>query len=137
MSFIEYATLPPKPIDLNSRNAIKPSRFADEAEQRRVSIMPVNCHRTFISSSYSSDTQVSPLLGGVRLMDMPKIRCPKTGRALTNRYMESATFRSSAVFFSRTYCPHCHAMHEWFAKDAWVWESESSECEAACERQVA
>jgi hypothetical protein len=34
-------------------------------------------------------------------MDMPKIRCPKTGRALTNRYMESATFRSSAVFFSR------------------------------------
>ncbi len=67
-------------------------------------------------------------------MDMPKIRCPKTGRALINRYMKSAAFRSSAVFFSRTYCPFRHEMHQWFAKEAWVW---NSECEAACERQVA
>ena len=71
-------------------------------------------------------------------MGMLTIRCPKTGRALsTSRYVESAAFRSSPVFFDRTYCPHCRAMHEWFAKDAWVWESESSECEAACEGQVA
>jgi len=27
LSFIEYATLPPKPIDLNSRNAIKLSKL--------------------------------------------------------------------------------------------------------------
>jgi hypothetical protein len=71
-------------------------------------------------------------------MGILMIRCPKTGRAIsTGRCVESATFRSSPVFFSRTYCPLCNAMHEWFAKDAWVWESESSECEAACERQVA
>lgn len=71
-------------------------------------------------------------------MGMLMIRCPKTGRALaTGRYVESAIFRSSPVFFSRTYCPLCNAMHEWFAKSAWVCDCESSECEAACERQVA
>ena len=53
-------------------------------------------------------------------MGMIMIRCPKTGRALsTGKLVESAAFRSSPVFFSRTYCPFCDAMHEWFAKDAW------------------
>jgi hypothetical protein len=65
------------------------------------------------------------------------IRCPKTGQAIfTGRYVKSATFRSTPVFFSRTYCPLCHATHEWFAKDAWVCDSECSESEAASERQV-
>jgi hypothetical protein len=71
-------------------------------------------------------------------MGMLTIRCPKTGWALsTSRYVESAAFRSSPAFFDRTYCPHCRAMHEWFAKDAWVCDSECFECEGACEQQVA
>ncbi len=71
-------------------------------------------------------------------MSMLMIRCPKTGRAIfTGRYIESAVFRSSPVFFSRTYCPLCDVTHEWFAKDAWVCDPECCECEAACDRQVA
>jgi hypothetical protein len=71
-------------------------------------------------------------------MSMLMIRCPKTGRAIsTGREVESAAFRSGAVFFSRTYCPLCHVTHEWFAQDAWVCDSEVSECDAACEQQVA
>ncbi len=71
-------------------------------------------------------------------MGMLMIRCPKTGRAIsTGTYVEIPAFRSAPVFFSRTYCLHCHAMHEWFARDAWVRESEHSECECKCERQVA
>jgi hypothetical protein len=66
------------------------------------------------------------------------IRCPKTGLALsTGRYVDSASFRSSPVFFSRTYCPICRAVHEWFAKEAWICECDCSECEGACERQAA
>ncbi len=66
------------------------------------------------------------------------IRCPKTGQAIsTGRYVEPTAFRSSPVFFSRTYCPLCRIMHEWFAKDAWVGETGSSECELVCEPQVA
>jgi hypothetical protein len=41
-------------------------------------------------------------------MSMLMIRCPKTGQAIsTGREVESAAFRSTAVFFSRTYCPLC------------------------------
>ena len=71
-------------------------------------------------------------------MGMLMIRCPKTGRAIsTDRYVELATFRTSAVFFSQTYCPLCRVTHEWFAKDAWVCDLSCSELEAARERQVA
>ena len=43
-------------------------------------------------------------------MGMLMIRCPITGRPFfTGRYVETATFRASPVFFSRTYCPHCRA----------------------------
>jgi hypothetical protein len=63
-------------------------------------------------------------------MGMIMIRCPKTRQTIsTGRYVEPATFRSTPVFFSRTYCPLCRIMHEWFAKDAWVTETASSECE--------
>jgi protein-arginine kinase activator protein McsA len=66
------------------------------------------------------------------------IRCQKTGRAIsTGRYVDLAAFRSSPVFFSRTYCPLCHVTHEWFAQDAWVCDSGCSECDAASEQQVA
>jgi hypothetical protein len=71
-------------------------------------------------------------------MSMIMIRCPKTGRVIpTGRYVASATFRATPVFFSRTYCSLCHVMHEWFAKDAWVCDSECSECDTVCERRVA
>ena len=66
------------------------------------------------------------------------IRSPKTGRAIfTGREVEPASFRSSPVFFSRTYCPLCRETHEWFAKDAWTCDPDCSECEAARERQLA
>ena len=71
-------------------------------------------------------------------MGMIMIRCPKTGQAIsTGRYVEPATFRSTPVFFGRTYCRLCRITHEWFAKDAWVCETAASECETVCEGQVA
>jgi hypothetical protein len=58
------------------------------------------------------------------LMGMITIRCPKTRQGVsTGRYVEPTTFRSSPVFFSRTYCPLCRSMHEWFAKEV---ETESA-----------
>jgi hypothetical protein len=36
--------------------------------------------------------------------------------------MDGERFRCSAVFFSRTYCRMCVATHEWFAREAWVYE---------------
>jgi hypothetical protein len=71
-------------------------------------------------------------------MGMLMIRCPKTGRAIfTGRYVEYRAFRTIPVFFSRTYCPHCRVRHEWFVRDAWICDSESSECKPVSERQVA
>jgi hypothetical protein len=64
-------------------------------------------------------------------MGILMIHCSKTGRAIsTGIYFESAAaFRSSPVFFGQTYCPHCDATHEWFAKDAWLCESDEAERE--------
>jgi hypothetical protein len=63
-------------------------------------------------------------------MGMLMIRCPKTGRAIsTGRHVESRLFSSTPVFFGSTYCPHCRVKHEWFVKDAWVCDSDPSECE--------
>jgi hypothetical protein len=51
------------------------------------------------------------------------IRCPKTAREIsTGIKADWRAFGSVPVFFSRTFCPHCRANHEWFAKDAWVRE---------------
>ncbi len=56
---------------------------------------------------------------------MIMIRCPKTGREIsTGRDVAAVAFRASPVFFSRTYCPFCRVLHEWFARDAWVGDSE-------------
>lgn len=60
-------------------------------------------------------------------MGMIMIRCPKTRRAVsTGIIAEREDFRASPVFFSRVLCPHCRATHEWFAKDAWICDSDSS-----------
>jgi hypothetical protein len=51
------------------------------------------------------------------------IKCPQTGRAIpTGIKADRENFRCSAVFFARTYCSICQANHEWFAKEAWVYE---------------
>jgi hypothetical protein len=49
------------------------------------------------------------------------IKCPETGREIPTGYeADPMRFRSSPVFFARSYCPICRAEHEWFAQDAWV-----------------
>ena len=67
-------------------------------------------------------------LSGNGFMGLLMIHCPNTGQALiTGTYIDAAAFGSMPVFFRRTYCPHCRADHEWFAKDAWVCGSEFSD----------
>ena len=67
-------------------------------------------------------------------MGILMIRCATTGRAIsTGTYVKAAAFYSSPVFFGQTFCPHCNATHEWFARDAWVSESAHTEGEATCE----
>ena len=86
---------------------------------------------------FANDQYLTPQ-AGVRRMSCLWIRCPKTGRAIfTGREVESASFRSSPVFFSHTYCTLCRETHEWFVKDAWVCDPNCSECKAAREQQVA
>ena len=71
-------------------------------------------------------------------MGMIMIRCPETQRAIsTGMQIDCATFRSTPVFFSHTYCSFCRTRHEWFAKDAWVCDSGTADCEPSCERRVA
>jgi hypothetical protein len=63
-------------------------------------------------------------------MGILMIRCPQTQRAIpTGKHVTSTSFRSSPVFFGRTFCPLCQAAHEWFAQDAWVSDSEDSKSE--------
>ena len=71
-------------------------------------------------------------------MGMVMIRCPETQRAIsTGMQVDRATFHSTPVFFSRTLCPLCGWEHEWFAKDAWVCDSSTADCDPNCEHQVA
>jgi hypothetical protein len=66
-------------------------------------------------------------------MSMLFIRCPNTRRAISaGRHATFEVFHSSPVFFGRTYCRLCGLSHEWFAKDAWVCDSECSEGEEFC-----
>jgi hypothetical protein len=52
------------------------------------------------------------------------ITCPQTGHAIpTGITVDREKFRSSTVFFARTYCAICRANHEWFAREAWLCES--------------
>ena len=71
-------------------------------------------------------------------MGLLLIRCPKTGRAIsTGRNATAAALRCSPVFFSQTYCALCHETHQWFATEAWVKDSESSEQEDVRKERVA
>jgi hypothetical protein len=52
------------------------------------------------------------------------IKCPNTGKPIeTGMIVDAPSFRSSPVFFSRTFCPICRSDHQWFAKEAWVTDS--------------
>ena len=64
-------------------------------------------------------------------MGIVMISCPETRRAIsTGIRVDRATFHSTPVFFSRTLCPLCAKNHEWFAKDAWVCDSELTNCQS-------
>ncbi len=68
-------------------------------------------------------------------MGMLMVRCPATGQSIfTGRYTDTSLFRSTPVFFSRTYCPWCRVTHEWFAKEAWVDECDTSDAQVRRER---
>jgi hypothetical protein len=54
------------------------------------------------------------------------VKCPDTGRDIsTGIVADRESFNATPVFFARVYCPLCQAEHEWFAKEAWVCDSES------------
>ena len=56
-------------------------------------------------------------------MGIIMIKCPQTGRAIpTGIKADRESFRCSAVFFARTHCSICQTNHDWFAKEAWVYE---------------
>ncbi len=56
-------------------------------------------------------------------MGIVMIKCPQTGRAIpTGIKADRESFRCSAVFFARTHCSICQTNHDWFAKEAWVYE---------------
>ena len=56
-------------------------------------------------------------------MGMVMINCPETGAAIpTGIKTDRDSFRSSTVFFARTFCPNCRTAHEWFVRDAWLQE---------------
>jgi hypothetical protein len=54
------------------------------------------------------------------------VKCPDTGHDIsTGIVADRASFNATPVFFARVYCPMCRTEHEWFAKEAWVCDSES------------
>jgi hypothetical protein len=58
-------------------------------------------------------------------MGIVMVKCPGTGRAIaTGIVADRASFNATPVFFARVYCPMCASEHEWFAKEAWVCDSE-------------
>lgn len=65
------------------------------------------------------------------------IRCPTTGKATsTGMYFKRSQFRAMPVFFSRSYCRHCRATHEWFAAHAWVCDCGLSTCHPECRQRT-
>jgi hypothetical protein len=62
-----------------------------------------------------------------RFMGTVMVKCPQTGHDIsTGIVADRASFNATPVFFARVYCPVCRVEHEWFAKEAWVHDAESS-----------
>ena len=56
------------------------------------------------------------------------VKCPDTGRDIsTGLVVDRRRFNVTPVFFARVFCPACQAEHEWFAREAWVCDSDSPE----------
>jgi len=65
------------------------------------------------------------------------IHCPKTGKAVpTGMHADRAAFGSMPVFFSRTLCPLCRTLHEWFAGSAWVCDCGFANCDPNCAKRA-
>jgi hypothetical protein len=74
------------------------------------------------SSRRRTDTLLESETGSIKVGNI-MIKCPQTGRAIpTGIKADRERFRRSAVFFARTYCSSCQTNHEWFAREAWVYE---------------
>jgi hypothetical protein len=59
------------------------------------------------------------------LMGTVVIRCPATGSKIpTGIRADRLKFACSPVFFADAYCPVCDTLHRWFAREAWVEETE-------------
>ena len=59
------------------------------------------------------------------VMGTVMVKCPNTGRNIpTGIVADRVSFNSTPVFFARVHCPICRTEHEWFAKEAWVCDSE-------------
>ncbi len=58
-------------------------------------------------------------------MGIVMVKCPDTGRDIsTGIVADRASFNATPVFFARVFCPMCRSEHEWFAKEAWVCDSD-------------
>ena len=63
-------------------------------------------------------------------MGIVVIHCPKTGKCIsTGMYIHRAAFGSMPVFFGSTFCPLCRTSHEWFARNAWVYNPGPAKCD--------
>ena len=59
------------------------------------------------------------------LMGTVVIHCPTTGKTIpTGIKADRLKFACSPVFFADAYCPVCDTLHRWFAREAWVEETE-------------
>ena len=64
------------------------------------------------------------------------INCPKTGKPVsTGIYIGREKLGAMPVCFSSSFCPSCGTSHEWFARDAWVCDSDSGICDPNCTRR--
>jgi hypothetical protein len=123
---------------LRSATEIRPpvlpprSRLSGVAQASRTK-RSVLSHRISPPISHSGRTGRLTVLQGQHprrepSMGVVMVKCPKTGRAISTGIRTDARhFRSAAVFFGRTLCPHCLIKHEWFAGDAWVDEPTATE----------
>jgi hypothetical protein len=51
------------------------------------------------------------------------VKCTNTGRNIhMGIFADRLSFNYTPVFFARVRCPICRTEHEWFAKEAWVFE---------------
>src|SRR5258707_6988568 len=88
------------------------------------------CHLAHVKLSSHARGSVAIEPGGIsqqeHSMGIIMVKCPDTGRDIsTGIVADRASFNATPVFFARVYCPLCRTEHEWFAKEAWVCDSDS------------